>query len=73
MESIVLIQSAHIDKTVIPVPALFKKMAQHPPHKRFDTWTGFFDHSYEFLGMLSPCVVVHKVSTARYVRYILQT
>ena len=33
----------------------------------------FFDHSYEFLGKLSPCVVVHKVFTACYVRYLLES
>ena len=62
-----------IGKTVSPVSALFKELAQHPPRKRFDTYIWFFDHSYGFLGTLSPCVVVHKVSTARYVRYLLET
>ena len=33
----------------------------------------FFDHSYGFLGTLLPCVVVPEVSTARYVRYLLET
>ena len=62
-----------IGKTVIPVSARFKELAQLPPHKRFDTWMWFFDHSYGFVGTLSPCIVVHKVSTARYVRYLLET
>ena len=48
-------------------------VAQHPPRKGFDTWIEFFDHPYKFLGTLSPCVMVHKVSTARYLRYLLET
>ena len=67
------INSMLIGKTVIPVSALFKELAQHPPHKRFDMWIGFLDHSYKFLSTLSPCVVVHKLSTACYVRYLLET
>ena len=62
-----------LGKTVIPVSARFKELAQNPPHKMFDTLIWFFDHSYGFLGTLSPCVMVHKVSTARYVRYLLET
>ena len=37
--------------------------------------TRWFDvfYSDEFLDMLSPCAVVHKVSTTPYVRYLLKT
>ena len=65
--------SSDVGKMVSSVSALFKELAQHPPHKRFDIWNWFFDHSEKILGTLSPCVMVDKVSTARYVRYPLKS
>ena len=41
--------------------------AQHPPHTRFDTMSGFFDQYKELLGKLSPCDMVHLSSRSRYV------
>ena len=32
------------DKTPASVSAVFKELAQHPPHTLFDMWNLFFDH-----------------------------
>ena len=52
-----------IGKTAASVSAVFKELAQHPPHTLFDMWNLFFDHPKCFLGTLSPRVVVHNFST----------
>ena len=45
------------------------RLAQHPPHTRFDTMGGVFDQYKELLGTLSPCDMVHLSSRSRYVCY----
>ena len=59
-----------VGKTAASVSAVFKELAQHPPHTLFDMWNLFFDHPKCFLGTLSPRVVVHNFSTACYTRYL---
>ena len=59
-----------LGKTAASVSAVFKELAQHPPHTLFDMWNLFFDHPKCFLGTLSPRVVVHNFSTACYTRYL---
>ena len=59
-----------IGKTPASVSAVFKELAQHPPHTLFDMCNLFFDHPKCELGTLSPHEVVHNFSTACYARYL---
>ena len=37
-------QTRTLGKTPASVSAVFKELAQHPPHTLFDMWNLFFDH-----------------------------
>ena len=59
-----------IGKTPASVSAVFKELAQHPPHTLFGMWNLLIDHAKCILGTLSPHEVVHNFSTACYARYL---
>ena len=64
------IKSDKLGKKPPSVFAVFKELAQHPPHTLFDMWNLFFDYPQCILGTLSPHEVVHNFSIACYARYL---